>query len=93
MAKHRPSLEALAGAVAPRPSAVIVPGPGAQRGRDTRPHMSLYLAKPVQRVLKKIAADLDRKPHDLLVEGVELVLARYGKPTIADIERGDVTTL
>jgi hypothetical protein len=55
--------------------------------------MSLYLAKPVQRVLKKIAADLDRKPHDLLVEGVELVLARYGKPTIADIERGDVTTL
>jgi hypothetical protein len=53
-----------------------------------RPHTSLYIGKATMRELRRIAADLDRKPHDMLVEGIELVLKRYGRPSIAELEAG-----
>jgi hypothetical protein len=52
------------------------------------PHMSLYVGKRVQRVLKEIALEYDRKPHDILIEAVDLVLKRYGRPTIAKLSGG-----
>jgi hypothetical protein len=52
-----------------------------------RSHTSIYISKDVMRELRRIAADVDKRPHDLLVEGVELVLRKYGKPSIAEIER------
>jgi Antitoxin-like ribbon-helix-helix len=91
MKPMRPSLEALAAAVAPKPEppANVVPGPGAgtARPRQDRPHVSLYLSKAVQREIKRIALEYDRKPHDLLIEGVNLMLSQYGRPNIAEIER------
>jgi hypothetical protein len=52
----------------------------------TRSHTSLYISKAVMRMLRVIAADIDKRPHDLLVEGVDLVLRKYGKPSIDEIE-------
>ena len=48
--------------------------------------MFVYLSKPVLREIKKIALEYDRKPHDILLEGVNLVLTRYGRPSISDLE-------
>jgi hypothetical protein len=56
------------------------------------PHMSLYVGKRVQRVLKEIALEYDRKPHDILIEAVDLVLQRYGRPTVAKLSADDVST-
>jgi hypothetical protein len=50
--------------------------------RVTPPHMSLYVSKRVRRTIKEIALEYDCKPHDILVEGVELVLAKYGRPGV-----------
>jgi hypothetical protein len=44
------------------------------------------LSKPVVRELKRIALEFDRKPHDILIEAVNDVLAKYGRPSIADLE-------
>ena len=49
------------------------------------PHMSLYVGKRVQRALKEIALEYDRKPHDILIEAVDMVLRRYGRPTVAEL--------
>ena len=47
--------------------------------------MSLYVGKRVQRALKEIALEYDRKPHDILIEAVDMVLQRYGRPTVAEM--------
>ena len=91
MAKQHPSLEALAGAVVPKPPAttenVISIAPPASARPKWRAHTSLYISKNVQRMIRRIAADLDRKPHDVLIEAVNDVLIKYGKPGIAEIDR------
>jgi two-component system cell cycle response regulator CtrA len=28
------------------------------------------------------------KPHDIIMEGIDLVLAKYGHPSIADLKKG-----
>ncbi len=40
----------------------------------------------------RTAAELDVKPHDLMLEGINMVLHKYGKTSIKEIT-GDVTTL
>jgi hypothetical protein len=49
------------------------------------PHMSLYVGKRVQRALKEIALEYDRKAHDILIEAVDMVLQRCGRPTVAEL--------
>jgi hypothetical protein len=90
MAK-RPSLEALMNATtSQRHDVTTEPTPVApaavERRRPSQPHTSVYLSKPVLRELKLIAIQFDRKPHDILLEGVDLVLAKYGRPSISDLE-------
>lgn len=91
MAKgHRPSLEAFAQALtAPVPTGNVVElkpvEEKAPATRKDRPHTTLYLDKRVQRVIKEIALQYDRKPHDLYIEGINLMLAQYGKPTIDEL--------
>ena len=98
MAKHRPSLEAFAQSAAPIPAtATSCQHRGDQRGstrvvhaattRKDRPHTTLYLSKKVQRVIKEIALQYDRKPHDLYLEGINLMLTQYGRPSINDISK------
>ena len=44
--------------------------------------------------MKEIALEYDRKPHDILIEAVDMVLQHYGRPTVAELpttfERCDV---
>ena len=56
-----------------------------KRALRAAPHMSLYVGKRVQRALKEIALEYDRKPHDILIEAVDMVLQRYGRPTVAEL--------
>jgi hypothetical protein len=50
--------------------------------------VSLYLDKRVQRVIKEIALAYDRKPHDLYIEAINMMLRSYGKGTVADTAQG-----
>ncbi len=51
--------------------------------------MSLYIGKAVQREIKAIALEYDRRPHDVLLEAVDLVLAKYGRPSISELSKPD----
>jgi hypothetical protein len=103
MAKHRPSLEAFAQAstqpAAPTaaeaakvvelkqpPQSTSTPVPAAP-GRKDRPHVSLYLDKKVQRVIKEVALQYDKKPHDLYLEAIDLMLTHYGRASIKDLSK------
>jgi hypothetical protein len=90
MAKPHVSLEALAGAtpvVVASLRPVVVP----VKPTKWRAHTSLYISRNVQRMIRRIAADLDRKPHDLLLEAVNDVLGKYGKPGIAELDASPAT--
>lgn len=100
MAKQRPSLEAFAqagNALQPSGSTPVEAGqgtavaeqkpPSAAKARQDRPHTTLYLDKKVQRVIKEIALQYDRKAHDLYLEGINLMLAQYGRPPIEELVR------
>jgi len=50
-------------------------------------HTSLYLTPEVRRAIKEIAFQYDRKPHDLYMEGIDLMLAKYGKPTSGELNK------
>jgi len=57
----------------------------AARRPNERPsivHSSIYLPEPVYEALRKIAFDEHLKIHDLVLEGIDLVLRRRGYPSI-----------
>jgi hypothetical protein len=89
MSKQWPSLEALAQAetavLRPVTSTMPPTAPAEPRIRRDRPHVSLYLDKRVQRVIKRIAADTDRRAHDVYLEAVDLLLRHYGQPSRAEL--------
>jgi hypothetical protein len=58
------------------------------RQRIEKPHASLYAHPRVFKKLREIAAAEDCKAHDLYVEGLRLVLARYGYD-LDKLERGE----
>ena len=41
--------------------------------------VTVYLPKPVYRFIKQTALELDRRPHDLLMQGIDMMLAQHGK--------------
>ena len=54
---------------------------------DTRrPHVSLYLPKAVQKEIKLIAIGGDRKPHDVYIEAIDLLLKHHGRPSGAELK-------
>jgi hypothetical protein len=60
----------------------------AKPAKDVR-HTSLYLPKAVHRTIAEIALAQDRKPHAIMLEGLDLVLRKYGHPSIAEMESRD----
>ena len=98
MAKQqRPSLEALAtsqrdgATTTQRENAVtahrsnVTALPSAAASRPSASHTSLYVSKPVLREIKRLAIDSDRKPHDLYIEALDLLLRKYGRPSVAEL--------
>lgn len=47
-----------------------------------RSHTTIYLPRAALREIRTIALQFDVKPHDLLIEGVNLMLAKYGRPPL-----------
>ena len=41
--------------------------------------VTVYLPKPVYRFIKQVALELDKRPHDLLMQGVDMLLSQHGK--------------
>jgi hypothetical protein len=46
---------------------------------------SLYIPRAAYRKVKEIAIASDRRPHDVIMEGIDLVLAKYGCPSLAKL--------
>ncbi|WP_342634281.1 ribbon-helix-helix domain-containing protein [Lichenibacterium minor] len=49
--------------------------------------MTVYVPKAAAKRLKQMALDHDRRINDFLQEGVDLMLAKYGQPSLADFEK------
>lgn len=82
MAKQKVSLEALvaqdARNQAPEPDVATSQRDNVTTSKRLQ-HTSLYLTPEVRRAIKEIAFTYDKKPHDLFIEGINLMLAKYGK--------------
>ena len=64
------------------------PAPQREAGRGVRrdkPHTTIYLDPPVRLAIKRIALDYDRKPHDLMMEGIDMMLTKYAGKTSKEI--------
>lgn len=68
---------------APAKKAVV---PAATSGRAGIEKVTVYLPKAAYRFIKQAALDLDQKPHDLLINGVDLMLRKHGKK-LSDFSR------
>jgi hypothetical protein len=78
---------AMAPAVAPaaqQAAPASAKAPKAAKPRSTVHHTSLYVPKAAYRHIRDIANTGDRKPHDVIVEGIDLVLAKYGFPPVSE---------
>ena len=61
-------------------------------GRKPRPdiiHTSVYLPKPVYQRLREIAFTTDQKIHDVIMEGVDAALRKYGHPSVTELKNGE----
>ena len=56
----------------------------AARGARKRKFARLYLDPALVRRIKRMAIKLGCQPHDLFVEGVDLMMRKYGQPSAAD---------
>jgi hypothetical protein len=54
-------------------------------------NVSMYLDKRVLRAIEQIAHEHSCRPHDILTEALEFVLAKYGWPVVGELmmEQGD----
>jgi hypothetical protein len=74
-----------------QPGKVVTLDPAAMprpRGRPDVQHTSIYVPKPAYRKIREIALARDVKAHDLILEGIDLVLAKYGFPSITELKNG-----
>src|SRR5215212_2509814 len=65
-------------AKAPKAAPIAAPAPAPETPAKVE-KVSLYVPKAAYKFIKQTALDFDKKPHDLLIEGIEMVLARHGK--------------
>lgn len=67
---------------APQPAAA---GQGERlRVRRDKPHTTIFLDHAVRNAIKRIALDYNKKPHDLMLEGIDMMLTKYAGKTIKD---------
>ncbi len=55
----------------------------ARAKREGIVHTSIYVPRPVYQKLREIAFTQERKVHDIIMEGIDAVLQKYGHPEIA----------
>lgn len=54
--------------------------------RKDKPHTTLYLGKKARKVVKEIALHYDTTPQALYLEGIDMMLAKYGRPSLKTLE-------
>ena len=88
MTKRPVSLEAAMRAEPPTPvEAPAAPASAPPAGKSaTVEKLTVYVPKAAAKRLKQMALDHDRRVNDFLQEGVDLMLAKYGQPSLADFE-------
>ena len=69
--------------VAPVPVAPI--GRAVQRSRIGKVSIGVWVDPAVRKQLAQLSLDTDKDQADLLVEGLNLLFERYGKPPIAQL--------
>jgi hypothetical protein len=62
----------------------LIPRAEAAAVTRERKFARLYLDPAVTRRIKRIAAEMDCSPHDLFVEGIDVVLRKYGEPSAVE---------
>lgn len=89
MAKKPVSLEAaMRGEPVPESEASVEASPASAISRaPTSEKLTVYVPKAAAKRLKQMALDHDRRVNDFLQEGVDLMLAKYGQPSLADFEK------
>ncbi len=87
MAKRPVSLEAMmrADPMPPAETSVEVAAPAGKS--STVEKLTVYVPKAAAKRLKQMALDHDRRVNDFLQEGVDLMLTKYGQPSLADFEK------
>lgn len=75
----------------PRPRQVRSAASPARRERPEIVHSSVYLPRLVWRALREIALEHDKKVHDLILDGIDSILKRHGRPSVAELrwDEGD----
>tara|TARA_R110002051_G_scaffold235539_2_gene297013 strand:+ start:307 stop:591 length:285 start_codon:yes stop_codon:yes gene_type:complete len=87
--KKRVSLEEqLAGRSQPdeRPTETdnVVALASAPKPRPTQEKATVYMPRQALKLIKQMALDQDKRVNDLLQEGVDLMLSRYGQPSLKE---------
>ena len=67
---------------APAPQAAPAPPPKSA-GIEK---LTVYVPRAAAKRIKQMALDHDRRVNDFLQEGVDLMLAKYGQPSLRDFE-------
>ena len=71
------------------PAAAELEAPTPKAGRTKREgivHTSIYVPRPVYQKLREIAFTQERKVHDIIMEGIDAALQKYGHPAIAALK-------
>lgn len=89
MSKKRTSLEAFVAGEQPGlgegGETASMPAPTAPAAK-TYEKATVYLPRAAAKRLKQMALDHDKRVNDLLQEGVDLMLAKYGQPSLKEFE-------
>lgn len=62
---------------------VAMPAPAA---RPQVEKATVYLPRAAMKLIKQMALDQDKRINDLLQEGIDLMLAKHGQPSLKDFE-------
>jgi hypothetical protein len=73
-------------ATAPQASVTDLEARPAGVGKNTK-RVGLYLHPAVKREMDTIAFTHERKPHDLYLEAIDLLLRKYGRSSIGELEK------
>lgn len=72
---------------APQSAEPVAAAPAGRKPRPNIVHTSVYLPKPVYMKIREIAYFEERKIHDLLMEGIDAVLQKHGKPSVSELKQ------
>jgi hypothetical protein len=85
MSRKPVSLEAALASSAP----LAIPDRSEPRMQPERPAIekaTVYLPRAAMRRIKQMALDQDKRINDLLQEGIDMMLERYGQPSLKEYD-------